>query len=239
MIHSLALAVAVSVFVSGAGSVALAHPGHRYAPEPAVRAAEPATFDRSERFDFDPPTPGTYRLPVIGPAADGVVVDASGAPRQLRGILDGKIALLSFIYTRCSDGNGCPLAAAVLYRLHQASAEQPALARNLKLVSLSLDPGHDTPAVMGRYGALARKTGSPWEFLTTRSERELVPILRAYGQTIDRPADPVGGPTHLLRVYLIDRQQRIRNIYGLDFLDARLLISDVRTLLLEERGETP
>jgi hypothetical protein len=36
-------------------------------------------------------------------------------------------------------------------------------------------------------------------------------------------------------VYLIDRQQRIRNIYGLDFLDPRLLLADVRTLLQEDR----
>ena len=33
----------------------------------------------------------------------------------------------------------------------------------------------------------------------------------------------------------IDRQQRVRNIYGLDFLDPRLLMADVQTLLLEER----
>ena len=44
------------------------------------------------------------------------------------------------------------------------------------------------------------------------------------------------GLTHRLRVYLIDSQRRIRNIYGLDFLDPDLLLADVRTLVLEERG---
>ncbi len=54
--------------------------------------------------------------------------------------------------------------------------------------------------------------------------------------TRQRPADPAAaGPTHLLRVYLIDRQLRIRNIYGLDFLGPRLLLADVRTLVLEDR----
>jgi protein SCO1/2 len=71
--------------------------------------------------------------------------------------------------------------------------------------------------------------------LTTSSERALAPILAGYGQLVSRPASTQSaGLTHRLRVYLIDAQRRIRNIYGLDFLDPDLLLADVRTLLLEE-----
>jgi len=45
-----------------------------------------------------------------------------------------------------------------------------------------------------------------------------------------RPRTPAVGST--------GSQQRIRNIYGLDFLDPELLLADVRTLLLEEAGPT-
>jgi protein SCO1/2 len=38
-----------------------------------------------------------------------------------------------------------------------------------------------------------------------------------------------------LRAYLIDREKQVRNIYGLGFLDPRLLVSDVHTLLDEVR----
>ena len=172
------------------------------------------------------------------PAADGAVVDAAGVPRRLRDVLAGRITVLSFVYTRCSDANGCPLATAVLYQLHGATAGDPELARHLRLVTLSFDPGHDTPETMARYSRVAatQETRSPWEFLTTASDRQLAPILAAYGQLVQRPPGPAAAaPTHLLRVYLIDRQQRIRNIYGLDFLDPRLLLADVRTLLLEDR----
>jgi cytochrome oxidase Cu insertion factor (SCO1/SenC/PrrC family) len=171
-------------------------------------------------------------------AADGAVIDAAGSPRRLRDVLAGRITVLSFIYTRCSDANGCPLATAVLYQLHGATAGNRELARHLRLVTLSFDPGHDTPATMAKYSRVAGtgETLSPWEFLTTASDRQLAPILAGYGQLVRRPADgSVAGPTHLLRVYLIDRQLRIRNIYGLDFLDPRLLLADVRTLLLEDR----
>jgi cytochrome oxidase Cu insertion factor (SCO1/SenC/PrrC family) len=204
----------------------------------AVVEAEDQLRARSARFDFDPPRPGSYRLPVVKPAADGAVLDASGRPRRLGEVLAGRVVVLSFIYTRCSDANGCPLATAVLYQLHAATAADPELARQLKLVTLSFDPGHDTPEAMVRYSRVAppRDTRSAWEFLTTASDRQLAPILAGYGQRVQRPAGaPAAGPTHLLRVYLIDRQQRIRNIYGLDFLDPRLLLADVRTLLQEDR----
>jgi cytochrome oxidase Cu insertion factor (SCO1/SenC/PrrC family) len=241
--RALALAAVLLGWSVGAPP-AWGHGGHPHGPAAADRSA-PATpapkiqlEARSVRFDFDPPRPGSYRLPVVKPAADGAVLDAAGAPRRLLNVLAGRITVLSFVYTRCSDPNGCPLATAVLYQIHGATAGDRELARHLRLVTLSFDPGHDTPETMAKYSRVAatRETRSPWEFLTTTSERQLQPILDAYGQLVQRPADPAAGsPTHLLRVYLIDRQLRIRNIYGLDFLDPRLLLADVRTLLLEDR----
>ena len=213
--------------------------GHGHAPATASRAAVEAPVGRRAEFDFDAPTPGTYRLPVIKPAPDGPVLDARGAERRLHQLMAGKVVVLSFVYTQCSDARGCPLATAVLYQLHRMSASDRALAEHLKLITLSFDPAHDTPAVMARYAGprdswAAR--ASEWDRLTTASERTLAPILAGYGQVISRPtANPAAGLTHRLRVYLIDRQQRIRNIYGLDFLDPRLLIADVRTLLQEDR----
>lgn len=228
--------------------LAWGHGGHGHAPATTTRAAISATEDqlkaRSAQFDFDAPTPGTYRLPVIKPAPDGPVLDARGAERRLHQLMAGKVVVLSFVYTQCSDARGCPLATAVLYQLHRMSASDRALAEHMKLITLSFDPAHDTPAVMARYAGSRDSwaaRASEWERLTTASERTLAPILAGYGQLVSRPSanpaagNPAAGLTHRLRVYLIDQQQRIRNIYGLDFLDPRLLIADVRTLLQEDR----
>ena len=79
-------------------------------------------------------------------------------------------------------------------------------------------------------------SAAEWRFLTTRSQTELQPIIEAYGQTVDRkknPFDPTGPLNHTLRVFLIDRDGNIRNIYSPDTLDPRLVLADVRTLLLE------
>ncbi len=240
------VAVAAALLLLGVGPAARAwaHGGHAHG---SAGAAPAAAVDerqvRSAQFDFETPRPGSYRLPVVKPAADGAVLDAAGRTRRLRDVMSGRLVILSFIFTRCSDARGCPLATAVLHQIHAATAGDPELVRHVKLVTLSFDPGNDTPETMAKYGRVAttRETRSPWDFLTTPSEKELAPILAGYGQLVQRPAGPpapgvaTASPSHLLRVYLIDRQQRVRNIYGLDFLDPRLLMADVQTLLLEER----
>src|SRR5262245_53865767 len=227
--------VTVATVLTGAaaGSGAWAHSG-LHAP-----VGQTAVETRDAAFDFKAPVPGTYRLPVIKPAPDGVVLDANGRRRRLHELMAGKVVVLSFVYTQCTDARGCPLATAVLYQVHQVSASDPVLAANMKLITLSFDPAHDTPAVMARYARpqdSAAARGSAWDRLTTDSERTLAPILAGYGQLVTRPAPgATGGLSHRLRVYLIDRGQQIRNIYGLDFLDPRLLLADVQTQLHDER----
>jgi cytochrome oxidase Cu insertion factor (SCO1/SenC/PrrC family) len=108
----------------------------------------------------------------------------------------------------------------------------------MRLVSMSFDPANDTPERMADYSGWARgrTNAAEWHFLTTRSTAELQPILVAYGQAVDRkknPLDPTGPLNHTLRAFLIDREGNIRNIYSSGTFDPRLVLADVRTLLLE------
>ncbi len=224
---------------------------HKAVPEAVHKAAHGAvpenrvelSFGRTEDYDFDPPKPGTYRLPPIKEAADGQVLDVRGRSLSLRQVMDGRITVLAFIYTRCSDPQGCPLSLGLLYDLEYVARKDPVIGRNLRLIALSFDPGHDTPEVLAEYHnrpVSASREASDLQFLTTRSEDQIRPILEAYNQPVGRktnPDDGFGPLAHQLRVYLIDRQARIRNIYSLGFLDPRLVITDIRALLLEERGE--
>ncbi len=198
-------------------------------------------FPRTETHDFETPAPGTYKLPVIKPASDGKVLDQSGRPTTLARQFRGKIALLSFIYTRCSDTHGCPLATGLLFDVFHASAVSPALARNTKLIIISFDPIRDDPDAMKSYGQNAlededRDEKMGWSFLTTASHEELNPILEAYGQAVSIASDS-NTLKHVLRLYLIDRKGSVRNVYGLGFLDPRLLLVDIETLLMEEANK--
>lgn len=193
---------------------------------------------RTAEHDYDPPAPGTYTLPVIKPAADGALLDSSGKLVRLAELTRGRITVLSFIYTRCAAAKACPMATGVLMQLHRESAEDAALAKEMRLVSMSFDPANDTPERMAEYSTLAsqRPTAAPWHFVTTRSQGDLQPILSAYVQAVDKkqnPLDPAGPLNHTLRVFLVDAAGSIRNIYSAGTLDPRLVLADVRTLIME------
>jgi len=213
-------------------------------PAPVTKAetntSEPqTTFGWSEQYDYEAPKPGTYELPVLQDASDGTVVAPDGKPVRLHKLLDGRVAILSFIYTRCSDPRACLRASSVLSELQQLSRQDKSVADKLQLITLSFDPGYDTPEVMERYGQVFShdEGGAKWLFLTTRNHDDLQPLLKAYGQRVDRRTKPsaLGPYQHTLRVYLIDSQKRIRNIYSYGLLDPRLVMADVQTLLLEEK----
>jgi len=204
----------------------------------AVVSGEPSDTSRTAEYDYDAPAPGSYTLPVIKAAADGELIDSSGKPRRLRELTRGRITVMSFIYTRCAATKACPYATGVLLQLHRASAEDAELAKQLRLVSMSFDPVNDTPERMAAYSTLAAEhpNAAPWHFVTTRSQTELQPILKAYDQAVDKkqnPLDPTGPLNHMLRVFLVDAAGNIRNIYSSGTLDQRLVLADVRTLMVE------
>lgn len=195
-------------------------------------------LSRTPDYDYDAPAPGSYTLPVLKQAADGDIVDSKGHDLRLRALTRGRITVMSFIYTRCTAAKACPRATGVLMDLHDLSADDPALAKELRLVSISFDPENDTPERMAAYSELAsqRSTAAPWHFVTTRSPAQLQPILAAYNQTVDRkrnPNDSTGPLSHTLRMFLIDRDGNIRNIYSSGTLDVRLVLADIRTLIKE------
>jgi cytochrome c peroxidase len=192
----------------------------------------------SPPLGYVPAPPGTYALPVIKPATDGEVLDHAGTPRRLFQYMDGKIVLLSFIYTRCSDARGCPLATSVFYAIEDALQHDATLAQQVRLLTLSFDPEHDTPDVMRRYAGADKTTPASqlWYRLTTASPQALQPLLDGYGQYIapilDSAGRSTGTYTHLLKVFLIDPQQRVRNIYSVDFLHPQVLLNDIKTVLM-------
>jgi protein SCO1/2 len=198
-----------------------------------------ADLTRDSDHDYDPPAPGSYTLPVVKNAADGALLDTDGKNINLRDLTHGRITVMSFIYTRCAAPKACPYAMGVLSQLHSMSEEDKTLAKNMRLVSISFDPEHDTPQHLADYseGIREAKSGCEWRFVTAKSRAELQSVLDGYGQAVDKrpnPADPQGPLYHILRVFLIDPDGRIRNIYSSGTLDPRLVLADVKTLLLEE-----
>ena len=191
-------------------------------------------------LSYEAPAPGSYRLPPIMSAVDGRVLLEDATATNLFDLMGDRFVLLSFVYTRCTDVNGCPLAKAVLHLLRARLKEQPELAAATRLVSMSFDPENDTPEAMRAYRSVSEGDSVEWLFLTTRDRADLQPILDGYGQYTLREYDEDGAYTgefaHLLRVYLIDRDRRVRNIYSTGFLHPDILLNDLETLRLESQS---
>ena len=188
-------------------------------------------------LEYAAPEPGTYQLPPLGKAGNGTVLDEQGRARPLNDFFGDKFVVLSFIYTNCNDVNGCPLATFVLGQLQQQLSRDSGLADQVRMISLSFDPDFDTPAVMTKYGSQFNRNNHDWRFLTTASTGHLQPLLQGFNQSVQKEygesGEYRGVISHILRVFLLDKTSRVRNIYSVSFLHADTVINDIRTLAME------
>ncbi|HXW71341.1 MAG TPA: SCO family protein [Methylocella sp.] len=192
------------------------------------------------------PSPGTYALDHIQKVPFGIVLEGNHFPRLLSHYTLGKITLFSFFYTTCADPTGCPLTWSVFEDVRERVLADPTLHGQVRLVFFSLDPAHDTPAMLSILAANYKRDAAnvPWYFLTTYSYRFLTPLLREMGEdiSVDRDASTSGRPAfyHLLKAFLIDRQGWVREIYSNQSLEPAAIIGDIKTLLLgSERERKP
>ena len=153
--------------------------------------------------------------PVMDPAPAFTLTNRDGRAVRSQD-LAGKPWIADFIFTRCPAS--CPLMTARMARLDQELARD----HEVRLVSISVDPEHDTPAVLERY-AQSYKAPPRWLFLTGGKE-EIYRLSRQgfkLGIDIPPPSGP-GGPAvepilHSTRFVLVDGQGRIRGYYdGID-----------------------
>jgi protein SCO1/2 len=197
----------------------------------------PAT---APRMEFTPLAPGTYQLPAIQSVEDATLLDERARPVRLSALTQGKITLLTFFYTYCVDPLGCPFAHQTLTLLRDRILRDRELARAVRFVGISCDPGTDTPDVLARYAAdSATDSRFEWRFLTARSVSTLLPVLDDLGQDVSVDVDESGRATralhHMLKVFLIDHRGRVREIYSLAYLQPQVMLNDIRTLYLERR----
>ncbi len=197
----------------------------------AFLAAAPASAEKL-------PAPGTYALQHIQHAPDAELLDRAGERLRLSQATKGAVTALAFFYAHCEDPTGCPVAWSVFELARKEASEDPLLKNRLRLVFISLDPERDTPAVLKLLQDSKRSDKeAPWSFLTAPSRNALAPLLQAMGQDLAADVDAKGGKTgalnHMLKVFLIDPNGWIREIYTVAFLTPDNLLNDARTLALE------
>jgi cytochrome oxidase Cu insertion factor (SCO1/SenC/PrrC family) len=186
--------------------------------------------------EYEPPPAGSYDLPVVSTVRDHALLDSDGRATTLFALKHDRLAVVAFVYTSCIEATGCPVSMAVLHGLDAALADDPQLKPAVTLIAVSFDPERDTPERM----AVTRRSHAPrsdWHFATTAGPASLDPLLVDFGQPVAKLRFPDGEWSglfrHVLKVFLLDRANRVRNIYSTGFLNVRLVLNDLRTLAHE------
>jgi len=192
-------------------------------------------------MEFTAPAAGSYVLQHIQPTPDALLLDTSGRLTRLSRFTHDKVTLLTFFYTYCADPLGCPFARVTLSELRERVMAEPGLATRVRFVNVSLDPVTDRPEAIAQYAAeIGIKPSFEWRVLTAPSIRKLLPLLDDFGQDVSVDTDEHGKPTralhHMLKVFLIDREGFVREIYSLAFMQPEVMFNDIRTLDLEAGG---
>lgn len=176
---------------------------------------------------YEAPAAGSYELPAISRVKSHELVDSSGALVRFPKLGVRQVAVVAFIYRGCHEAQGCPASLALLRELDRRLAADPARAARVRLACVSFDPANDTPSLMGELREMmAPKTD--WAFLTPADPKALAALLSDYGQD----ATPLenGAFRHVLKVFLVDDELRVRNVYSAGLLDPELVIADIDTV---------
>ncbi len=174
--------------------------------------------------------PGGSRLAVIEKAPAFQLTTQTG-DKLASADLEGKVLLVGFIFTTCNGS--CP---ATTHRM--AQVQERLKARGLdkdggvRLLSITLDPARDTPEKLRDYMRLYDVDPANWTFLTGAPD-VVNKVVASWGMWA-RPAAN-GQLDHPSRVFLVDRQGRIREIYNLGFFKPAWVVEDIEMLLHESK----
>lgn len=184
--------------------LAAAFAGYRLAGTPDNRQAAPAY--------------GTW-LPPQRPIEDFRLTDSDGQPFTRAG-LEGRVSLVYFGYSHCSDE--CPDTLAMLARVRRAAKRA-----RLQVLFVTIDPRRDTPAVLARY----LRRFDPKFIGLTGTTAQLHRLAGGLGVDLGEVALPGGGYDfeHTVAVFLFDAHAREAAVFTPPF-DARRLTAALRRM---------
>lgn len=196
-----------------------------WSPARQTSAAE-QTPGPAGRVIADPSDVPGAPLPVLYNAPKFSLIDQDGKVATSDQLL-GQPWIADFFFTTCASL--CPAMSA-----HMADL-QDKISPDVKLVSFTVDPAHDTPSVLRQYAARYHAQPGRWIFLTgdERAQDRVIAGMKV----IFSPAIGDTPIQHDQRFILVDAQGRLRGVYdSLSAEDLQKLIHDANTLAANPDG---
>jgi protein SCO1/2 len=140
----------------------------------------------------------------------------------------GKIYIADFFFTTCPTI--CPKMNAQLVRVYDKFKDNP----NVKILSHTIDPAHDTVAVLKHFADRLGVSSDTWHFVTG-SQDDIYEIgQNSYMVTAMEDKSAPGGFLHNGALILVDPERRVRGIYdGTVEDDVNRLMDDIPKLMAE------
>lgn len=163
------------------------------------------------------------------PVPDAALIDQANHRRSLSE-WTGTPAVLTFIYTRCPLPDFCPLTNQNVATLQRRLADETVLHGRVKLITVTIDPAHDTPAVLAALAAKLKADLAVWTFLTG----DVVTVERfagKFGVAIIRDPNDASQITHNLRTTIIGADGRVAKIYSGNDWTPGAVLTDLRGLV--------
>jgi protein SCO1/2 len=157
---------------------------------------------------------------------DHPLIDQTRTARPM-GSLRGHRVALTFTYTRCPMPDFCPLMDKQFAQLQAEVDKTPELA-DVRLVSATLDPEFDTPAVLARHAKALGADSRRWHFVTGDRD-EVLAFAKRFG-VVAEPGEPGTPVVHNLRTAVIDSQGRLVKTYSGSAWSPAELVADLRAL---------
>ena len=123
--------------------------------------------------------------------------------------LRGHQTVVTFIFTRCPVPEFCPLITTRFKALQATLARDRSLPRDTQLLSITLDPAFDTPAVLEAYGKAMGADPERWRFAGGDGDA-VQQVARAFSVYVEKNGALLD---HTLATALVDRRGRIVEIW--------------------------
>lgn len=173
-----------------------------------------------------PPPTLPSNLEKISEVPEFQLTDQAGRQVTLED-LKGKIWAANFIFTRCKGP--CPI---TIIRMQELNTKLKKVRGNVELVTFTVDPEYDTPAVLKTYGEQLGADPAAWKFLTGTPDAIQNIVVTGLLQPIAK--EPDGTPAHSSRIVLVDAKGWLRGYCdGLDPEAVQKVMVDIGELLRE------
>ena len=139
---------------------------------------------------------------------DATFTDQDGRSLRMHD-LRGRPIVISFLYTRCPFADFCPAIEARLTGVQQRIKTEAGLT-GTAIVTVSIDPAHDTPAVLKRHATERGVDTAVWR-LVTGPVADVDAFGRQFGVSVTRGSAPAD-IEHNLRTIIVRRDLRIERI---------------------------